>query len=303
MQQHLAQPLDPTRPQAYSAYARTRTIQEVFAAEGACRFQTSVDNDLRTEGVVIDRRASSALDLDGLDLERLIEEATSSSEAAASRKLVIIGRDGVATHQMHPNRRPTVTHCGQATLAVLSVLGCTMATFTVFGPDGRRVEVTQWRSGTMTHQSWRIKEATISYEIWRGHLVAQCQWLNNFAVVHGTPSGVTLEQARRELFNTDELVNKLVIVERQNEGAPHVTTETAAGTHGAIPASGAATLAVLALRSVPFGELLKGGVIAHPSKAGDIELPLPPVVEDQTGDLNIDMPSANVTLSPLEGGR
>lgn len=269
------------------------------AASSAFRFTTWVDNDLRTEGVVLDSPGRSALDLDGFNLDLLAVAAASNRKASASGKLLIIGKDGVAMHQLHAGRSPAVAFCGQATLAVASVTGRCQVAFDVAGPDGRHVRVLQHRTDTYTKQWWHIAKFPVTQSIWRGRMVAHCPALNDYAIIAGLPPSVSAAEARRELFEVDALTNKLAIVERQASGPPRVTTETAAGTHGAIPATCAATLAALAGRSVCFADIFEDGVIKYPTKAGDAEMVLPEVKDHDEGGTTIALPGADVILSQL----
>lgn len=265
----------------------------------AVRFTTKVNGDIRTEGVAIDLPGRSACDLDGLDLDLLALAATSDRNASASRKLLIIGNDGVATWQMHPGRAPEVAFCGQATLAVAAAIGRRFAAFDVKGPRGRRARVVQQRKGNFTKQRWHLEDFPVFQACWSDRIFAKVPALNDIVVMLGLPNGVSAAEARREIFPVDRLTNKLVIIERQDHGPPRVVTETAAGQHGAIPASVAATLAALARRSVWFHSLFEEGVIMHPSKSGDVQLALPVVHDTEHEGLSIELPGADVFLSSL----
>jgi hypothetical protein len=264
------------------------------------RFSTQVGGDLRTEGVVIDRPDRSALDLAGLDTLQLFLAATSQRNAAASGKLVLIGRDGVAVYQLTHADAPALVHCGQATLAVASVVKRMRHAFNLFGPEGQHVRVVQYQEGCYTRQWWQIGDVPVRLCWWRDLPVAFCSVLNEYAVIVGAlPKGVSSADARRELFGADRLTCKLAVVTPGDSGVPHVAVETAAGAHGAIPATCAATLAILACRTAIFATVLSRGTISHPSKSGGVVLALPRVSEAAAGSLMIDMPSAHVLLSTL----
>lgn len=272
---------------------------KMSAACSAYRFSTQVDGGLRTEGVVLDRPGRSSLDIEGLDIDMLELAATSCRGASASRKLLNIGNDGVATWQMHPGRSPEVAFCGQATLAVAAAIGRSFAAFDVLGPRGRRARVVQQRKGTLTTQRWHLEDFPVFQACWSDRIFAKAPALNDIVVMLGLPNGVSAAEARREIFPVDRLTNKLVVVERQDHGPPRVVTETAAGQHGAIPASVAATLSALSRRSVWFHSVFEDGVIVHPSKSGDVQLVLPEVHETEHDGLSIELPGADVFLSTL----
>ncbi len=272
---------------------------KMSAAGFGHRFFTEVDGDLRTEGVVLDRPDRSALDIEGLDLDMLGVAAASRRQASASGKLLLVGNDGVATWQMHPGRSPEVAFCGQATLAVAAAIGRRFAAFDLMGPRGRRARVVQQREGTFVNQRWHLEDFPVFQACWSDRIFAKAPALNDIVVMLGLPNGVSAAEARREIFPIDRLTNKLVVVERQDHGPPRVVTETAAGQHGAIPASVVATLSALSRRSVWFHSVLKEGVIVHPSKSGDVQLVLPEVHETEHDGLSIELPGADVFLTPL----
>jgi hypothetical protein len=270
--------------------------RDISSAE---RLTILVNGDLRTEGVVIKRPNHSALDLNGLDIDLLLSASSSDRMAAASRKLLVIGQDFVAIHQMHPGRTPEIAYCGQATLAVASAVGRDDVAFDLAGPRGRRVRVTQCRLGSYTRQSWQLPDFPVDEAIWRGCVLAHCPALNDYIVIDGLPRGITPATARRELFDVDRLTNKLAIVTRRDGGPPHVAVETAVGTHSAIPASGVASIAALVRKSSWFANLLSSGQIAHSTGAGEIVIALPAVEDLDGSSLSISLPAADVVLSPL----
>ncbi|MFN3325581.1 MAG: hypothetical protein ACK5AZ_18960 [Bryobacteraceae bacterium] len=280
---------------------RSRTFLPHARRKGSFhRFTTWVDGDLRTEGVVIDSPDRDALDLDGLDLKLLTVASKSGRRAAASHKLVLIGEERVAVHQLSPARPPALVWCGQATLTVASAIGRHRIEFEIVGGGGRSARVIQSRERGDTRQWWRIDDLPIADAEWRGRVVAFCSVFNNYAVVTGPlPPGLNSAQARRELFADNRLTDKLIVVEPQADNVPFVSVETAAGAHGAIPATAAATLALVARRSLFFADILAGGAVRHPSKCGEVRIALPDLREAGSGRLSVTMPSASVVLHPL----
>lgn len=265
-------------------------------------FVTNVGGDLRTCGVVVVRPDHDAVDLDGLDLASLAIVADGVPDAAARGKLVIIGKDGVAVFQTKPGLRPELVWCGNGSAAVPLVSKSPETAFDLFGPQGTVVSVTQTLTGSSVEQIWTLPEFNLVEVDWRGRRALRCEGLNRYAVVLGPlPDGVTPQDARYALAGSG-LREKLAIITPSTRGIPHVAFHNAHGLHGAAPASGVATLAVLA-RLTPFiGDHFSAGSLTYDTKAGRVEVPLPDILFEPSGAISVVMPKVDVHLSALADG-
>jgi hypothetical protein len=265
----------------------------------AFSFETRVDDDLRTCGVVVDRPGRCAIDLDGLNFNLLTAAAAGTPEAAARGKVVLVGGDGVAVFQTKPGANPELAWCGNGSATVALVLGRRRAAFDVFGPDGKVVRVDQTLVGASVRQAWTLSDFSIAEANWLGRPAIRCSGLNTYAVVVGPlPTGVTPDEARRALAGPG-LTAKLMVVTPSATGVPHVAFHNAHGLHGAAPTTGVATLAILARRSRLVGGVISGGAVIYDSKAGTVEAPLPNILIEPAGAISVVMPSVDVKLSPL----
>lgn len=264
-------------------------------------FSTRVGGDLRTCGIAVGRPGRRAVDLEGLDLDRLSAAAAGVPEAAARGKMVTLGEDGVAVFQTKPGVRPELAWCGNGASVATLFLGCIDAAFDLFGPDGGIARVVQSLAGTSVQQVWTIPVFTMAETEWLGHPVARCSGLNAYAVIAGAlPDGVTPEEARQALVGAG-LASKLAVVTTSASGVPHVAFFNAHGLHGAAPTTGITTIAILARLSPLFGGLFCDGVVSYDTKAGVVEAPLPDVLVEPAGAITVVMPTVDVRLSALDG--
>jgi hypothetical protein len=268
----------------------------------AFSFQTWVDDDLRTCGVVVIRPGRCAIDLEGLNLNLLATAAAGAREAAARGKVVLLGDDGVAVFQTKPGAQPELAWCGNGSATVALALGRRRALFDVFGPEGKVVRVVQNLAGSSVQQAWTLLDFSIAEANWLGRPAIRCSGLNTYAVVVGPlPAGVSPDEARRALAGLG-LTAKLVVVTPSATGVPHVAFHNAHGLHGAAPATGVATLAILARRSRVVGDVISGGAVTYDTKAGTVKAPLPDILIEPAGAISVVMPSVDVQLSPLIEG-
>lgn len=261
----------------------------------ALSFATYVEGHLRTCGVVITRPDHSALDLNGLDLSGLSALAVGDTGATAGGKLLLMGADGSAVFQTRPGRNPELACCGNAA-AVIPFLD-PHRHVRIFTQKGV-IDAVQCKVGDRVHQRWSLPAFTFREEQWHGRTVVRCGALNEYAVISSPlPAGMDL-QAARQALSGQVLTNKLVVLESR-AGTTHARFINDSGIHGAAPATGLATLSLLAKTCLSIAVMLRGGTITFDSPEGLQHVRLPRVTHDRSGRLCVQLPTVAVRLATM----
>ncbi len=262
-------------------------------------FETVWNGQLRTCGIILPRPRRPATDIAGFDLPGLAAAAVGRPGATASGKLVLLGSNGAAVFQTRPPGLAELVLCGNATAAIALLSPEEERHFTLFGPDGATLRVVQRRMGSLVLQRWQLANVEIAPSSWHDRPAIHCRGLNRYTVVIGPlPPGLAPEDAGCDLAGGG-LDAKVVILSPRAGAATEAVFLNDSGRHGAAPATGLATLAILARRSALVRESLPGNVIAYPAAGRLIEARLPAVSNEPDGSIAIDMPPAEVRVSTL----
>jgi hypothetical protein len=264
---------------------------------GLVRFETVWNGQLRTCGIILARPRRPATDIAGLDLHRLAAAAVGRPGATASGKLVLLGSNGAAVFQTRPPGLAELVLCGNAAAAIALLSPEEERRFTLFGPDGARLHVIQRRMDSLVLQRWRLADVEIAPSSWHNCSAIHCRGLNRYTVVIGPlPAGLTPEDAGCDLARAG-LGAKVVILSPRAGAATEAVFLNDKGRHGAAPATGLATLAILARRSALVRDSLPGNIVAYHAAGRRIEAPLPAASGEPDGSVAIDMPPTEVRLS------
>lgn len=260
-------------------------------------FQTSVAGRPRTCGVIITDDPESPRWLRSHPW--LVNLAHHNPDATARGKVVILRWGEAQVFQNSMDGVLTPAFCGNAVAAAAVALG--RSVFNVRGFENRRCEVEVRTVDRRVTQSWLIKDRPFTDAAWRGRPVVIMDALNHYAIVGGLPEGVSGEQARRELAGTAPNA-KLAVIHTTGRG-PLATFYNSNGQHGAVPATGWATLGIARARCRWLADLIPEGCVSyHADDTVRIET-LPVAAPAGSGHLRIAMPEVEVDLFALSSRR
>jgi hypothetical protein len=259
-----------------------------------CTFLTRKAGKPLTFGLLIDQRGGPDHPPEGLRTLALM--ANRHPGACAYGKIVLLRDSGLYTFQAMANGDTLPAWCGNSTAAALCRLGDDGAVRTrVYGESARACTVSAQVRAEEVSQRWIVPADPPTERRWRGRRVLCLGTLNSYAIVQGgLPAGVSPETARRELTGA----GKLAVIGGVEDKAV-VRFYNANGRHGAVPQTGAASIALAMRHSAWLRDCFPGGRLTYLNGEGTKTAELPPVSQVSEGSVAIEMPTTEVVLSPL----
>lgn len=263
----------------------------------AYRFLTHDRGYPLTFGLVFDRREHDAARATA-GLEQFAEAANSHPGACAWGKIAVLASDGIHTFQATADGQVLPVFCGNSTAAAIARLAGEGDVRTrLHGPSPLPYEVNAHAGDAGVRQAWTLPPGLVEERMWRGRQVICARAFNDYAIVIGDlPDGLSAEEARRELLGCLH-AGKLAIVAGA-KGSMVVEFHNANGRHGAVPQTGAATIALAARTTVALADCFPDNRLTYLTGEGLRSAALPAIVPVGEGTMALEMPRIAVKLAP-----
>lgn len=264
-------------------------------ADSVCKFLTRRKGKPLTFGIVIDQRGGedhSAAGLRGLALM-----ANRHPGSCAYGKVVLLRDRAIHSFQALANGDLLPAFCGNSTAAAIACLGVEGAVRTRVVGNGSECEVEAQVVGDEVIQTWMVRAERPRERRWRGRRVLTLSTLNDYAIVEGAlPVGTTATTARRELLGN--AMGKLAILAQGPGGQPTVEFYNSNGRHGAVPQTGAATIALACRYSPWLRAHFPDNRLTYISAGRSVSAALPFVIESGPR-ISIALPATEISITAL----